>query len=106
MKLLITDVMPYSCCETIGEITDNLNRAVLSYSVSVCVAVGRVGCTIGTSHCRDPTAAALIQPAIKRRAEVNLFPLRSAQYTIDLGGSTGRQIYALISNSLHLIGTW
>lgn len=55
----------------------------------------------GTS--RDPAAAALIQPAIKRNVEVNLFPLRSAQYTIDLGGSTGRQIYALISNCLHFL---
>lgn len=83
-----------------------LRNITIEPSGAVCGAVGREGCTVGTSYCRNPTATALIQPAIKRSAEVNLFPLRSAQYTIDLGGSTGRQTYALISNSLHLIGTW
>lgn len=72
--------------------------------------VATLGCVCGGGEgrllCRDPTAAALIRAAIKSSAEVNLFPLRSAQYSIDLGGSTARQTCALISDSLHLIGTW
>lgn len=48
-----------------------------------------VACILGMSknHCKNPTAAALIQPAIKRTAEENLFLLCSAQYTIDFGRS-------------------
>lgn len=57
-------------------------------------------------YCRnqqDPTTAALLQPATNRNVELNLFPLRSAQCTIDLGGSTERQIFSLISNCLHFL---
>lgn len=72
-------------------------------SSAVCVAVRRAGCAVGRSHCRAPTTDALIQPAMERRAEVNLFPLRSAQYTIDLGGSTGRQIYMLLLETPYIL---
>lgn len=84
-------------------ITIQPNSAILS---CVYVAAGRAGCTVEAIHCRGATAAALIQSAIKGSAEVNLFTLCSAQYTIDLGGSMRRETYALITNSIHLVATW
>lgn len=52
-----------------------------------------------SSSCFDPAG-------YEERSWSESIPSASAQYTIDLGGSRVRKIYALISSSLHLIGTW